>query len=121
MFLGQDSGETRDRPDLDFVGQSNEKVKEFAQNLKDKKKKSIVVMQQGGAVAAGFWKENADAILASFFGGEQMAPAVFDVIYGRVNPSGKLPVTFPDKDNEQNLSPEQYPGVNNVSTYSEGL
>lgn len=52
-------------------------------------------MQAGGAVAAGFWEENSDAILTSFYGGEQFSPAVFDVMYGRTNPSGKLPVTFP--------------------------
>lgn len=78
-------------------------------------------MQAGGAVAAGFWKDNTDAILASFYGGEQFSPAVFDVMYGRTNPSGKLPVTFPQTQDDQKLSAEQYPGVNNTSTYSEGL
>ena len=44
-----------------------------------------------------------------------------DIIEGRVNPSGKLPVTFPNVPNEQNMTVEQFPGVNNISHYSEGL
>lgn len=43
MFVGQDSAETRDR-NLEFTGESNEKLKAFAENAKDKKKKTILVM-----------------------------------------------------------------------------
>lgn len=106
---------------MDFTGESNEKLKAFAENAKDKKKKTILVMQQGGATAMGFWKKNCDAILVSFFGGEQWAPATFNILYGYTNPSGKLPVSMPETDKDQVLTPEQYPGVNNVSVYSEGL
>jgi beta-glucosidase len=40
------------------------------------------------------WKDKVSAIIADFYGGETMMAAVKNVIYGKVNPSGKLPVTF---------------------------
>ena len=57
-------------------------MKSFIQTLKENKKKSIAIMESGGAIAAGFWKKNVDAILVSFYGGEQMAPGMFNIIYG---------------------------------------
>ncbi len=47
--------------------------------------------------------------------------AVVDVLTGKVNPSGKLPVTLPAFDNQVNLTAEQWPGVDKVATYTEGL
>ena len=47
--------------------------------------------------------------------------AVVDVLTGVVNPSGKLPLTLPARDNQVNFSKAQWPGVDMVSTYSEGL
>ena len=54
--------------------------------------------------------------------GEEDGNAVADVIFGDVNPSGKLPLTFPasQKDLPTN-TPAQYPGVNGTATYSEGV
>ena len=47
------------------------------------------------------------------------------MLFGAVNPSGRLPVTFPNKENEQGMTPEQYPGVKTAefdlqATYTEG-
>jgi beta-glucosidase len=61
-------------------------------------------MEPGGAVAAGFWRQNADAILVSFYGGEQTAPGVFNILYGQVNPSGKLPISFPETSDDYALT-----------------
>lgn len=67
------------------------------------------------------WTTKVDAHLYNFFGGEQAVPAVFNLIEGLTNPSGKLPITLPNKENEQNMSEEQYPGINNVGNYTEKL
>lgn len=74
-----------------------------------------------GAVVTYKWAQFSSALLVSFFGGEQFAPAIFNIIDGHVNPSGKLPITFPNYDNEANFGEHQYPGVNKTATYTEGL
>jgi beta-glucosidase len=51
-----------------------------------------------------------------------MGHALADVLFGDVNPSGRLPVTFPVLETDTPLqTPEQFPGVNNTAVYSEGL
>jgi beta-glucosidase len=54
----------------------------------------IVVVTGGGAVALPEINELADAILFAWYPGEQGGNAVADILFGNVNPSGKLPVTF---------------------------
>ena len=42
--------------------------------------------------------------------GSQAGNAIADVLFGDVNPGGKLPITFPNKENETEFSPAQWPG-----------
>jgi len=62
------------------------------------------------------------AVLEAWYPGEEDGHAVADVLTGKVNPSGKLPLSFP-RSVEDTLAanPEQYPGVDGVAHYSEGL
>ena len=57
-------------------------------------KKVVFVNCSGGAVGLEPESKNADAILQAWYPGEQGGKAVADVLFGDVNPSGKLPVTF---------------------------
>jgi beta-glucosidase len=57
-------------------------------------KKVIVVVTGGGAVALPEINELADALLFAWYPGEQGGNAIADILFGKVNPSGKLPVTF---------------------------
>ncbi|KAH7303487.1 glycoside hydrolase superfamily [Stachybotrys elegans] len=55
--------------------------------------KAIVVTQAGNPIAMP-WVQEAKTIVHSWYGGNEAGNAVADVIFGKVNPSGKLPVTF---------------------------
>lgn len=63
------------------------------------------------------WKSDADAIVNMFLAGEATGHAWADVLFGKINPSGKLPVTFPDS-YEDAVAP--CAGTGNC-VYSEGL
>ena len=58
--------------------------------------------------------------------GQAAGSAIADILFGKVNPSARLPLTFPNTDNDQNMSPAQYPGLPDpeaplYANYSEGL
>jgi beta-glucosidase len=82
---------------------------------------TIVVLKTGTAVLMP-WADKVPAILEAWYPGEEDGHAVAAVLFGDVNPSGKLPLTFPKQlaDLPAN-TPEQYPGVNGVVNYSEGI
>ncbi len=80
-------------------------------------KNIIVVLQSGSALMLGNWRNNVSGILQTYLGGEGAGGAVADVLTGRVNPSGKLPETFPRimrKDMD-------YPGDGLKVVYNEGF
>jgi beta-glucosidase len=82
--------------------------------------KTIAVVITPGAVLTD-WSDNVDAILVGFMPGQEEGNALADVIFGDVNPSAKLPVTFPNKENEVGFAPDEYPGVNGQEYYREHL
>ena len=83
--------------------------------------KTIVVVKSGSAVLMP-WIDSVPAVLEAWYPGEEDGHAVADVLTGKVNPSGKLPLSFPRSVEDTLASnPEQYPGVNGVAHYSEGL
>lgn len=66
------------------------------------------------------WEQYADAILLTWQPGEQAGNAVADILLGKVNPSGKLPLTFP-KRLEDSPSFGNYPGNAKTVIYGEGI
>ncbi len=82
---------------------------------------TIVVVKSGSAVLMP-WIDDVAAVVEAWYPGEEDGNAVADVLTGKVDPSGKLPLTFP-RDVDQTLAknPEQYPGVDGTAHYSEGL
>lgn len=67
------------------------------------------------------FNDEVDAILQSLLPGQRFATAFMNVLMGRVNPSGKLTYTMPNRDHEQGMSKRQYPGVDDIVEYSEGI
>lgn len=84
-------GEGYDLYDIKLPGMQEELIKE----IKATGKPIIVVLISGKPLAIPWVKENADAILVQWYGGEQQGNALADVVFGKGNPSGRLNVSFP--------------------------
>ena len=86
---------------------------------------TVVVLSIPGAILMP-WAHDVAAILTNFMPGQQAGHAIADVLFGSVNPSAKLPITMPNKENETQFSPAQWPGLPNpampeYANYSEKL
>ena len=81
-----------------------------------------VLILKTGSVILMPWVDKVPAILEAWYPGEEDGNAVAAILFGDVNPSGKLPITFPKSlaDLPAN-TPERYPGVNGAAHYSEGI
>lgn len=82
-------------------------------------KRIILVAIVPGAVTTE-WIDDVDASLVMFMPGEQVGPALAEMLVGNASPSGRLPVTFPTPD-ERRFTESQYPGVGMRSDFSEGV
>ncbi|KAF5371497.1 hypothetical protein D9615_009637 [Tricholomella constricta] len=85
------TGEHRDASDLALVGAQLELVKA----VKAVGKPTVVVFVSGKPIAEPWIQANADAVIQQFYPGELGGLALAEVVFGAVNPSGKLPVSFP--------------------------
>jgi beta-glucosidase len=85
------SGEAAARSTLDLPGRQEELLRA----IKATGKPFAVVLLNGRPLALENVVDDAPAILEAWFPGVQAGPAVADVVFGRVNPGGKLPVSFP--------------------------
>jgi beta-glucosidase len=82
---------------------------------------TVVVLKSGTAILMP-WVDQVPAILEAWYPGEEDGNAVAAILFGDVNPSGKLPLTFPKQLSDLPANtPEQYPGVNGEVHYSEGI
>ncbi|MBQ7638237.1 MAG: glycoside hydrolase family 3 C-terminal domain-containing protein [Clostridia bacterium] len=82
--------------------------------------KNTVVVLSGGAPVEITWDKNVKAILNAYLGGEASGAAVSNILFGKVNPSGKLAETYPEKLGD-NPSFNYFPGSRKSSEYREGI
>lgn len=87
-----DDRESIDRPDMKLPNSQDEIInKLLAAN-----DKTIIFLVAGSAVEMP-WAEQANAIVWGWYGGMEAGHAFSDVLFGEVNPSGKMPITLPEK------------------------
>jgi len=79
-----------DRATLDLLGQQNE----LARAIFDLGKPTVVLLLNGRPLSVNLLAERADALIEGWYMGEQTGAAVADLLFGRENPGGKLPVSI---------------------------
>jgi len=109
--------EAADRPGLNLPSAQNELISAVA-----RANPHTVVVVDAGAPVAMPWLGQVAAVVDAWYPGESNGSALASVLYGQTDPSGHLPVTFPQSLSQVPAStPAQFPGVNGQVQYSEGV
>jgi beta-glucosidase len=83
---------------------------------------TIIVLVSGGPVDMRAWNDQAKAIVQAWYAGMEGGHALADILFGEVNPSGKLPMTFPEKlEDSPAHSLAQYPDENLLIDHKEDI
>lgn len=117
VFVQTNESEGDDRDDLTLPDDQDALIAAVAAA----NPKTIVILNTGGAVLMP-WLNQVAGIVQAWYPGQEEGNALAALLYGDVNPSAKLPLSFPRTAAENPLaSREQWPGANGSSTYSEKL
>jgi beta-glucosidase len=116
-FNRDSEGEGADRTFSLPIGQA-----ELIREMTLQNKNAIVAITSGGAVDAAGWIEQVPACLELWYPGEQGGTAFGEVLFGDVNPSGRLPITFENRQEDNPTFSNYYPeaGTRKV-LYKEGI
>jgi len=83
-------------------------------------KRTIVVINSGGGVEMSPWVDSAGAVLEAWYTGQESGTAIAEIIFGTVNPSGKLPSSF-ERNSGDSAADANYPGSEGKVFYKEGI
>lgn len=91
IVAGIHEGEFQDRASLRLPGNQEKLIREIHQTGKP----VIVLLVGGSAITINEWINDADAIVSIWYPGEAGGTAVANLLNGKINPAGRLPITFP--------------------------
>lgn len=96
ISLGRKSGEAADRSESDFYLKDGEAqlIKAVSEAYHAKGKQVIVLLDICSPIDVASWQDSVDALVCTWQGGQESGFCVADVLSGKVNPNGKLPMTF---------------------------
>jgi beta-glucosidase len=118
LFVGLNGdweSEGFDRPDMELPGEQVALIAQVAAANPN----TVVVLQSGSPVRMP-WLDRVAGVIEAWYPGQECGNAIADVLFGAVNPSGKLPQTFPQR-LEDNPAYINYPGENGRVRYGEGI
>jgi beta-glucosidase len=114
-YDGRWESEGFDRPHMDLPGEQTSLIRDvLAANPR-----TVVVVNAGAPVTMD-WADGVPALLQEWFPGQEGSAALAQVLFGDVDPSGRLPTTFPRK-LEDAPAFGNFPGSNGTVHYAEGL
>ncbi|MDE6437856.1 MAG: glycoside hydrolase family 3 C-terminal domain-containing protein [Muribaculaceae bacterium] len=98
LTLGRQAGEGHDRlidNDFNLSAVERQLLDDVADAFHARGKRVVVIINTGAVIETASWKNKADAILLAWQPGQEGGNSVADVLTGKENPSGKLPMTWP--------------------------
>ena len=117
VFVNKFQSEGSDTGDIELGATQNNLVSAVAAANPN----TVVVLNTGSAVTMP-WVNAVKGVVENWYPGQEAGNAIADVLFGDVNPSGKLPVSFPQSLADGPLkTAAQWPGQNGQVQYSEGL
>ncbi len=117
VFAGLYEQEDFDLPNIDL----SPAVNQLIEAVSAANPNTVVVLNTGSAVTMP-WLSSVKAVVEAWYPGQEDGNSIADILFGKVDPSGKLPVTFPAGLADVPAStPAQWPGADGKVEYSEGL
>ena len=117
VFAGLYESEGSDLSNINLSPADNKLIEAVSRANPD----TVVVLNTGSAVTMP-WLDSVKAVVEAWYPGQEDGNSIADILFGKVDPSGKLPVTFPVGLADVPAStPAQWPGVGGTVQYSEGL
>jgi len=101
-----------DRPDLNLPKEQDQLIRRVVRANPN----TVVVITTGGVTKTSNWEEGVPAILQAWYPGQEQGNAIADIVFGDVNPSGKLPATVPS--DERQVPPID---LDQVAEHDEGI
>ena len=105
-----------DRQDLLLPQNQDELIRRIAEINPN----TVVILTTGSPVLINEWIDKVPAVIESWFAGEQIGNAIAEILIGEVNPSGKLPITFPERWEDCSAF-GSYKQESGISKYSDGI